>query len=174
MQVPDTMVAELIEGELYAWPRPSGRHAKATSVLGMIIGSAYQLGQNGPGDWLIIDEPELHLPTGDVLVPDLAGWRQSRMTDVPDDHKFTVTPDWICEALSGSTERIVRVKKMPAYARSGIRHAWIVEVDQQFVEIKRLVNGAWTDIGVFAGDDVVRAEPFELVEISLARLWRVS
>jgi Uma2 family endonuclease len=171
LQVPENMVAELIDGKLYAWPRPSGRHTKVTSVLGMMLGSAYQLGQSGPGGWWILDEPELHLPTGDVLVPDLAGWRRERMLDVPDDHIFAITPDWVCEALSGSTARIDRVKKMPIYARNGVGHAWIVDVQQQFVEVKRLVNGAWTDIGVFAGDDTMRAEPFEAVEIALSLIW---
>jgi len=172
LQAPETMVAELIDGELYTWPRPSGSHTKVTSVLGTIIGSAYMLGQGGPGHWWILDEPELHLPTGDVLVPDLAGWRQERMPEVPESHVFDITPDWVCEALSGSNERIDRVKKMPIYARSAVSYAWLVDVRAQFVEVKRLVNGVWNDIAVFAGDDKMRAEPFEEIEIPLSLLWR--
>lgn len=171
LQVPENMVAELIDGEVYASPRPNGSHTNVTSVLGMIIGSAYQLGINGPGGWWILDEPELHLPTGDVLVPDLAGWRQARMPEVPESHIFDITPDWVCEALS-SNERVDRVKKMPIYARSGVAYAWLVDVRGQFVEVKRLVNGVWNDIAIFAGDDTMRAEPFGEIEIPLSLLWR--
>lgn len=172
LQVPENMVAELMDGELYAWPRPSGSHTKATSVLVTVIAGPYMLGQGGPGGWWILYEPELHLPTGDVLVPDLAGWRQERMPEVPENHIFDITPDWVCEALSASNERVDRVKKMPIYARSGVQHAWLVDVRAEFVEVKRLVNGVWTDIAVFAGDDKMRAEPFEAIEIPLSLLWR--
>jgi len=174
LQVPENLIAELIDGEVYASPRPSGPHTKVTSVLGTILGAAYMLGQGGPGGWWILDEPELHLPTGDVLVPDLAGWRQNRMPEVPESHIFNITPDWVCEAISGSSERVDRVKKMPIYARSGIPYAWLIDVTAHFVEVKRLVKGVWNDIAVFAGDDKMRAEPFDAIEIPLSLLWRAA
>ena len=46
----------------------------------MKLGGAYDLGETGPGGWVILDEPELHLGRRpDKLVPDLAGWRRERM-----------------------------------------------------------------------------------------------
>jgi len=50
---------------------------------GSLIGGPYDLGHGGPGGWWILGEPELHLG-GDVLVPDMAGWRRTRMTRLPD------------------------------------------------------------------------------------------
>ena len=38
LQVPDHLVAEILGGELYATPRPSLRHARTASVLGVEIG----------------------------------------------------------------------------------------------------------------------------------------
>ncbi|MEO1333902.1 MAG: Uma2 family endonuclease, partial [Myxococcota bacterium] len=73
--LPEHVVGEIVAGELLVSPRPSGPHAQVTSVLGMTIGSPFHLGRGGPGGWIILDEPELHLG-GDVLVPDLAGWRK--------------------------------------------------------------------------------------------------
>ena len=73
LRVPDHLVAEIFDGELYATPRPALRHAHATSVLGVEIGGPFHRGRGGPGGWWILDEPELHLGA-DVVVPDLAGW----------------------------------------------------------------------------------------------------
>jgi hypothetical protein len=42
-KVPENMVAELIDGDLYAWPRPAGPHARVASTLGMDIGTCRPL-----------------------------------------------------------------------------------------------------------------------------------
>ena len=76
--VPDNLVAEILDGELHASPRPGPPHAEAGSSLGMLVGPAYHFGRGGPGGWWILDEPELHFQRN-VLVPDLAGWRRERM-----------------------------------------------------------------------------------------------
>lgn len=56
---------------------------------------------------------------GDVVVPDLAGWRRERMPHVGEDVvAFELAPDWICEVLSPSTGALDRVRKIPFNARS--------------------------------------------------------
>ncbi|MDQ3282101.1 MAG: Uma2 family endonuclease [Acidobacteriota bacterium] len=170
LKVPENMIAELIDGEVFASPRPSGPHTNAASVLVMLIGSAYQIGTGGPGGWWIQVEPEVHLGR-DVLVPDIAGWRRVRMPEVPRNHVYSVRPDWTCEVLSHSTARVDREKKLPIYAQHGVAHAWLVDVDQQMLEVKRLVEGRWTDAGRFGGGEIIRAEPFEAIEIDMKLVW---
>ena len=51
LDLPETLVGELIGGELHTQPRPSGPHASASSVLGMDIGGAFHRGRGGPGGW---------------------------------------------------------------------------------------------------------------------------
>ncbi|HVR40314.1 MAG TPA: Uma2 family endonuclease [Thermoanaerobaculia bacterium] len=170
MQVPDTMVAEIIEGELYASPRPGIPHTDFASSLGILIGGPYRFGVGGPGGWWILDEPEIHLGRN-VIVPDLAGWRRERLPKLPPDAYFTLAPDWVCEVLSPSTGRIDRGKKMPVYAHHDVRHAWLVDPSMKTLEVKRLENGQWLEVATYGGDDKVRAEPFELVEIDLASIW---
>ncbi|HXS16037.1 MAG TPA: Uma2 family endonuclease, partial [Polyangiaceae bacterium] len=77
LDAPAHMVAEIINGELHVQPRPHRRHVRAASVLGMDLGSAFDRGKQGPGGWVLVFEPELHLEQ-DVLVPDIAGWRIER------------------------------------------------------------------------------------------------
>jgi Uma2 family endonuclease len=170
VRLPENVIGELIDGELYASPRPGGPHALFTSVLGMLIGSKYHLGINGPGGWWILFEPELHLGP-DTLVPDLAGWRRERMPAIPDGHGFSIVPDWVCETLSGSTERIDRQKKLPVYARHGVPYVWLSNPKQKTVEVLELVDGRWTILGTYAGNDALAAEPFPLAEIDLPLIW---
>lgn len=170
LQVPDNMVAELIEGELYASPRPAGPHTVSASALGGFLMSPFQFGRGGPGGWWILDEPELHFGRN-VLVPDLGGWRRERMPDIPQNHVFSVVPDWICEVISPSSGRLDRMKKMPIYAREGVAYAWIVDPLQQTLEVFRNEENDWRWPATYGENAVVRIPPFEEIEIDLALLW---
>jgi len=125
LKVPDHKVAEIVDGELYVSPRPAAPHALAATVLSNELGPPFHHGHGGPGGWWIVFEPELHLRE-DILVPDLAGWKRERMPEFPKSAFFTLPPDWICEVLSPSTERLDRARKLHVYAREGIAHAWLI------------------------------------------------
>jgi Uma2 family endonuclease len=172
LAAPPDQVAEILDGELYLQPRPAAPHAAATSVLGMDIGSTFQRGRGGPGGWWILDEPELHLgPEPDVVVPDLAGWRLSRMPELTSTAYFTLAPDWVCEVLSDSTRRVDRVKKMPIYGREQVPHVWLVDPIAQTVEVFRLDGATYRLVAAHAGDETPRLEPFEAVELDLMAVW---
>jgi hypothetical protein len=61
LAVPDHLVAEIIDGDLYTFPRPAAPHARTSSNLGGELYGPFQRGRAGPGGWVILDEPELHL-----------------------------------------------------------------------------------------------------------------
>jgi Uma2 family endonuclease len=173
LNAPENKVAEILDGELVLSPRPALRHSAASSQLGAIIGGAFNRragGAGGPGGWRILDEPELHLDDH-VVVPDLAGWRRERLPVIPDDAFTSLAPDWVCEVLSPSTERFDRGRKLRIYAEAGVAHAWLVQPSQRTLEVLRLRDGAWTIVGVWEDAAIVRAEPFEAVELELGRLW---
>jgi len=170
VKVPDTQVAEIVDGELHVSPRPAPRHAVAGSSLGSLIGGPYGLGRGGPGGWWILDEPELHFGQN-VLVPDLAGWRRARMPRLPDTAFFPLAPDWICEVLSPSTALLDRAKKLAIYAREGVAYAWIVDPLAGTLEVMQLENGRWTILAAHCGNVVVRAEPFADIDLELSALW---
>jgi Uma2 family endonuclease len=170
MKVPDIMVAEIVDGELHASPRPAIRHSNVTSSLGVFIGGPFHHGRGGPGGWWILFEPELHFGSN-VLVPDLAGWRRTRSPQLPGKAFATIVPDWVCEVLSPSTASLDRVKKLAIYAREQVPHAWLIDPASQTLEVLRLEAGRWTILATHAGSDVVRAEPFTDIELELASLW---
>ena len=171
--VPDTMVAEILDGELYATPRPSSPHALASSAIGIDIGGPFHRVPNGPehpGGWWILDEPELHLGP-DVVVPDLAGWRRETMPVVPNVAAFTQAPDWVCEVVSPATAAMDRVRKTRIYARESVGHLWLVDPLAKTLEVYRLDGRQWIVASTHTGSEVVRAEPFGAIELALARWW---
>src|SRR6188474_2512542 len=125
LNAPEHRIAELVDGSLNVSPRPGLPHASAATTLTMLLGAPLNLGGGGPGGWIVLFEPELHLG-GDVLIPDLAAWRRERLPRVPDAPWTSLPPDWICECLSRSTGALDRSVKLPIYARAGVRHAWLL------------------------------------------------
>lgn len=168
--VPENLVAEILGGELYASPRPAPPHVHAASVLGMLLGPPFHVGVNGPGGWLIVDEPELHLGS-DVIVPDLAGWRRERMPETTSTAHFTLAPDWVCEVLSPATETIDRGKKLKIYARERVANAWLLHPILRTLEVRRLEKQRWVLVDTHEARVLVRAEPFDAIELDLGALW---
>jgi len=170
LQVPDNLVAEIVEGELYASPRPGGAHGRAEGAIHSRLRFFFDDG-GGPGGWWIADEPELHLGS-DVLVPDVCGWRRSRVPTYPvTGAAATIAPDWICEVLSPRTGILDRTRKLPAYARHGVAYAWLVDPPLRTIDVYRLIDGRWSLLVTHGGDETARIEPFEQIEFPLATLW---
>jgi Uma2 family endonuclease len=93
------------------------------------------------------------------------------MPAMPEEAYFALAPDWVCEVLSPSTERIDRSRKLAIYAAAGVAHVWLVDPLQHTLEVLRLREAAWMIAAVLTGDDPVRVEPFDAVELELRELW---
>jgi Uma2 family endonuclease len=169
LSAPENKVAEILDGELFLSPRLAAWQSFACSSLLGALGS-FDDGQKGPGGWWLLFQPEFHFG-GDVLVPNLCGWRRERMPTMPDVAFFSLAPDWVCEVLSPATERIDRSRKLRIYAEAGIPHAWFVNPEERTLEVFRLRDGAWTIVAVCGGSDTVRIEPFDAIELALGHLW---
>ncbi len=169
IDAPEHMVAEIIHGELVLSPRPASLHTHAASMLGGEL-HGFSRGRGGPGGWVLLVEPELHL-LGHVLVPDLGGWRRERLTPFPDGPYFETEPDWVCEVLSPSTSKRDRIDKLAIYAEAGVSHAWLIDPPLRTLEVYRREGKRWLLLGSYADDARVRAEPFEALELELDLLW---
>lgn len=177
--LPAEVKGEIIEGVLYTMPRPRIRHSRAAGAIFRQLSGPYDHDADGPGGWWILIEPGIEQPDSPEFAPDLGGWRRDRFTAPPPGEPIRILPDWICEILSPSNRRYDspsnrrydRHTKFPYYARVGVPYLWAVDTDAHTVEIRKLIDGRWSEIAVFADDDRVRAEPFEEVEIPIAQLW---
>lgn len=170
LALPEHLTGQIVGGALYAHPRPATAHAIAASGLGEELGPPFKRGKGGPGGWVILDEPELHLGA-DVVVPDLAGWRRERMPETPLAPFLALAPDWLSEVLSPSTAALDRKLKLPIYAREGVRHVWLVEPEGKTLEVLRLDGDTYRIVTVASEGDKVRLEPFDAIELDLSVLW---
>lgn len=173
-RLPEYLVGEILNGELYTHPRPAPKHARVESALDGVLWPPFDSGAGGPGGWWILIEPELHLGS-DILVPDLAGWRRERLPALPETAWFELPPDWVCEVLSPATARVDRAIKMPLYARHGVLHLWLIDPDLKTLEVYTLDHSQgqphWLLLATLEREALVRQPPFSAIEFSLARLW---
>ncbi|MFY2563395.1 Uma2 family endonuclease [Corallococcus terminator] len=170
--LPVGWVGEIVEGLLYASPRPAMGHLHVASRLGALIIPPFDWARGGPGGWWFLDEPELHFGAN-VVVPDIAGWRRERVPEPPEPETpwLSLAPDWVCEVLSPSTRSTDRVRKLPLYHRSDVRHAWLIDPLRCSLESYRSVSRGWERVGLHEGPVVIREEPFEAVPLDLGLLW---
>ena len=169
--LPPNVKGEIIHGVLYTQPRPFARHQDALGAIAVDLRDPYQLARNGPGGWRFLTEPGIELPGSPEVSPDIAGWRRTRLPDLPRDSSIRIAPDWVCEVLSPSTRTYdLRVKK-PFYASVGVNYLWYVDMEARVLSVSRLHEGKWLELGVYGEDAVARIDPFDVVEIDLAGWW---
>ena len=175
LDAPAHLVAEIIGGELYLHPRAPPREALARYRLGAGLGHTFDLGRSGPArheseNWWLFHEPELRFGE-DVLVPDLVGWRRERMPALPDTAYFTLAPDWVCEVLSSERPRLDLQIKRPLYASEGVRHLWLVDMDDRTLQALELCGDDWVPIARVKDEESVSIAPFEATTLRLGNFW---
>lgn len=180
IDAPEGVIAEIIAGELHLTPRPAMPHASASSAAGGELWNLFgrrRSGDGRPGGWVILDEPELHLgqpdPRSEVLVPDLAGWRRSRLAETPRGAALELAPDWACEILSPGSRNIRhdRLVKADAYHRADVGWFWIVDPLARLVEVYRHTPEGYLRVRAVGGPVLARLEPFEAAELDLSEWW---
>ena len=131
---------------------PSGEHGRAQAAVIGALHPPFQRKPGGgrPGGWWILSEVEVQLSTGDVVRPDVLGFRRERCPECPAGSPVTVRPDWICEVVSPANASSDTVKKVRLYHQVGLPHYWLVDTraatltgmhfsDAGFVTVLRLL-----------------------------------
>lgn len=169
----DRRFHELIDGELTEKAAPSGEHGNAQAILGGTIALPFnrRSGGGGPGGWWIASEVEVLLPGGEIVRPDLLGWRRDRHAERPTGTPVRQVPDWVCEIVSPSHANDDTIKKLRVHARNQITHYWLVDPrDATLTVLRWSTDGYVTRLRAERGE-VVRAEPFEAIEIAVGLLF---
>jgi Uma2 family endonuclease len=171
-RLPRTWRGEILDGTLYAFPRPRAPHQLAGGSIHGDLRDPFHRGRNGPGGWWILPEPGIQLlPRSPEFSPDVAGWRRERLPGLPRKGAITVVPDWVCEILSPRTRSYDHVTKRRFYAESGVAFLWYVDPIDRTLTAAKLADGRWLELGAWRDDERPRVEPFEAIEIDLAGWW---
>ncbi len=138
MQLPETNIhMELIDGELYVYdgqdgnmPAPKDNHQEISSVLYALFVRHFNPRhlRSAPTD--------IHLPSGNIVQPDIF-WvnPDSDQCVLMDDGYLHGAPDFVVEILSPKTSAKDRGTKFDLYEQHGVNEYWIVDPDEQFIEV---------------------------------------
>jgi Uma2 family endonuclease len=164
---------ELIGGEIVPKAAPSGEHGSAQVGVVIAIGTPFHRapGRGGPGGWWIATEVEILLDTGEIVRPDVIGWRRERCPERPTGTPIKLRPDWICEIVSPRHAADDTVKKLRLYHRVGIPHYWLADIRDATLTVMRWSADGYITVMSAERGEVVRAEPFEAVELAVGTLF---
>ena len=166
--IPDTWVGEIIHGDLYAFPRPRSIHSRALTRTMQAL-APYD-DDESPDGWIILHDVEIWFGKN-LLVPDLCGWRRSRMPEMPDVTTMKLAPDWVCEGLSPSTVRLDKGPKREIYAKGGVGHIWFADPALKTIDVLELTGKTYNFVRTATGNEKAKLAPFPQ-PIDLSRLWQ--
>ncbi len=167
------LTGEILEaGVIRTMGRPAGPHRITARSIARALEDD-DTWEGGRGGWLE-QEAEVRLPGDRLAVPDLSGWRLADGEPVPPAFVFqnpiVRVPDWCCEILSPSTERVDRDLKVPLYAQAGVTWIWLVDPETRRVEVLQTQAHIVAVVEVVEGD-VSRPIPPFASKLDTSRWW---
>lgn len=159
---------ELIAGHLIQKASPSGKHGGIQFRISAFLGRYYDRKPGGkhPGGWWFAPETEIEFSTGDILRPDLSGWKRENLPTLPAKIPVYTQPDWVCEILSPSNASTDLVKKKQIYEEASIPHYWIIDPEEENITIHRLTSKGYKRVLQAKRGEAIYPEPFLAVEVN--------
>jgi Uma2 family endonuclease len=158
---------EIINGEVYVTPPPHTAHQRVSRNLERILDR--HVAANDLGE-------VLYAPVGVVLEkpsgvqPDIMFIAKSRLSIIQEKAVFGA-PDLVVEILSSSTAGRDRGVKRALYARTGVRHYWLLDPRKRVLQAFRLETGGFTLEAEHTGGGTFRPSLFPGLSIRLADVW---
>lgn len=162
---------ELIAGAIVEKGAASAEHGEAQFNLSSLLGPyRKRSGGDGPGGWWFATEVEVQFDEENTFRPDAAGWRRERVPERPRGTPVTVRPNWVCEILS-TNRRHDLIRKKRGYHKHDVPHYWIIDPEEQTLAVYRWTRDGYTELACAERGEVVRAEPFEAIALSIGALF---
>ena len=126
-------VLQLIDGDFVMTPAPTLKHQEVSRNIEKYF--LDYLDKNPIGK--ILDAPiDFHIDKYNVVQPDLAYISKARYT-VLFEKGIRGAPDIVIEILSPHTKRTDRKLKKKLYYKVGVKEYWIVDIDDECIEVFR-------------------------------------
>ena len=150
MKLPEGVRAELIEGEIFMSPSPKEKHQRVAVNLTRILSAFVQERNLGR---LYAAPFDVHLPSGDVVEPDLLFVSAGNQGIIQD--WIRGAPDLLVEIISPESPERDRIVKRRLYPENGVGEYWLVDIEQQTIEVLKLSGKAYGPHGYFEADDTL-------------------
>jgi len=147
---------EILEGELAVTPAPSTKHQTASGNLFFLLTQHIKANDLGK---LFHAPVDLILESTSVLQPDLLFVAKARQNIITD-RAIEGAPDLVIEILSPTTSRSDRVTKAQIYARHKVPAYWIVDPEQEAVEVYLLNVDSYRLAVTLQGETPLPVPPF--------------
>jgi len=163
---------ELIDGEFIEKALPDFPHGMSQASVLAALHPLFNRkpGGAGPGGgWWIVSEVDLQLGANGYR-PDVAGWRRERLAAPPQTRPVLTRPDWICEVLSASNRHNDTIRKLRRYHEAGVPQYWLLDPETGTLHVFRHEPLGYLSVLVADRHQLVRAEPFDAVEVRVGVL----
>ncbi len=129
---------EILNGELFMSPAPTLGHQ---STSGNLFGYIWAFLQKHPLGVVYPAPTDVILSEINILQPDVAFITREHF-DLLTRENIQGAPDLVVEVLSRGTEKRDREEKLAQYSRFGVEEYWMVNHEEQWVEVWRRECGA--------------------------------
>jgi Uma2 family endonuclease len=166
---------EILDGIVVEKAAPSMAHSTSQFELGAALAPfSRRSGGSAPGGWWIATEVHVEYARPLLYCHDIVGWRRDRVPERPAGWPVRIRPDWVCEIVSPSHEKRDLVDKLSVLHGAGVPHYWIVKPEEALLIVHRWSEAGYTIVLTATSGQVVRAEPFEAIELRVGVLFGVE
>ncbi len=165
--LPEDKRHEILDGEIYVVPAPKTNHQRVfrdlfDALLHHVRG--HDLGEilSAPFDVLLSEE--------NVVQPDIVFVRKER-AHLIDEANLKGPPDLAVEILSPTSRNKDTELKRKIYARFGIQEYWIVDPDNQTVEILVWGETGYVSAGAYSKSDTLTSPLFPELRLPLTEVF---
>lgn len=167
LNTPDDIRYELIEGGLIMTPAPIPRHQRISGRLEFELRKFVT--ENDLGE--VFDAPtDIYLDDEDVIQPDILFIPKERL-DIIGEKNIQGAPSLAIEILSESTVYRDRVQKKKLYARFGVKEYWIVDPEEELMEVYVLKDNTYALFNTYTKDATLTSPLFQGLKIDLQRIF---
>jgi Uma2 family endonuclease len=150
MSTPNEKRYQLLDGELLVAPSPTRKHQTISGQLYLTMTQFVTQSQLGQVWYAPLD---VILSNHDVVQPDILFVSNAR-ANILTEANVQGAPDLVVEILSPATAQHDREYKRTLYSRHGVREYWLVDPEENMVEV-------WTDRDSESGTGLVLAAAYQ-------------
>jgi Uma2 family endonuclease len=159
---------ELLEGELIELtPSPTARHQRILINLLRVLDTHNQTFQLGE---ILMAPLDVVLSPRTVVQPDIIFIEEKRRTQLIGEH-ITGAPDLVIEILSPATGARDLNQKRKLYARSGVKEYWIVDPEDETIEIQELHGNVFSTLAIFEKNQKLSSPMFEGLAVEVEQVF---